>query len=81
MGYLHLVEKEYPQTYSKSEALHILKRYKSELTTDDYETILNSLCSHALESMYLNEKDIIVSIAHLRKEISLDEIVEMVKAS
>jgi len=51
------------------------------LTTKEYDAIFSSLCSHALENMYLNEKDILVSIAHLRHDISLDEIVEIAKAS
>ncbi len=80
MGYLHLVEKNYPTVSTREASLQILKRYKSELTSDEYETILNSLCSHALEHFYLNEKDILLSIAQLRNEITLDEIVELAKA-
>jgi len=81
MGYLHLVENDYPTTFSKAESLQVLNTYKSELTADEYETILHSLCSHALENIYLNEKDILLSIAQLRNEITLDEIVELAKAS
>jgi len=81
MGYLKLVESEYPQTHSKAEAIQILQKYQNELTSTEYETILNSLCSHALENFYLNEKDILLSIAQLRNEITLDEIVELAKAS
>jgi hypothetical protein len=81
MGYLHLVDKEYPSVSSRAESLHVLETYKSELTSSEYETILNSLCSHALENFYLNEKDILLSIAQLRNEITLDEIVELAKAS
>jgi hypothetical protein len=81
MGYLKLVESEYPQTHSKAQAIQILQKYQNELTSTEYETILNSLCSHALENFYLNEKDILLSIAQLRNEITLDEIVELAKAS
>ncbi len=81
MSYLHLVQNDYPQTYSKTEAIQILERYKLDLSTQEYNTILNSLCSHALESIYLNEKDILLSIAQLRNEITLDEIVALAKAS
>ncbi len=81
MGYLHLVEKDYPTVSSRAESLQVLETYKSELTSTEYETILNSLCSHALENFYLNEKDILLSIAQLRNEITLDEIVELAKAS
>ena len=48
MGYLHLVDKDYPTVSSRAESLQVLESYKSELSTDEYETILNSLCSHAL---------------------------------
>lgn len=81
MSYAELIQKTYPNSFSKSQSLQILENYKSELSTKEYDVIFNSLCSHALENMYLNEKDILVSIAHLRKEISLEEIVEMVKVS
>jgi len=81
MGYLHLAAKEYPAVSSRAESLQILERYKSELTTEEYETILNSLCSHALENFYLSEKEILLSIAQLRNEITVDEIVELAKVS
>ena len=81
MSYLKLVEGEYPQINSKSEALQVLESYKKELTTQEYSAIRNSLCSHALEGMYLNEKEILLSIAQLRNEITLDEIIELAKAS
>ena len=81
MGYLKRIEKAYPLTHSRTEALQVLERYRSELSAMEYETILNSLCSHALEDFYLNEKDILLSIAQLRNEITLDEIVALAKAS
>ncbi|MEA1879058.1 MAG: hypothetical protein U9N11_00215 [Campylobacterota bacterium] len=81
MGYLHLVNADYPNVYSKAESIQILQRYKSELNTSEYDAIHNSLCSHALEYIYLNEKDILLSIAQLRNEITLDEIVALAKAS
>jgi trehalose utilization protein len=81
MSYVERINNHYPDTFSKVQALSVLKKYKDELTSKEYDAIYSSLCSHALENMYLNEKDILVSIAHLRHEISLDEIVEMVKAS
>jgi len=81
VSYLKLVEQKYPEVHSKSESIQILESYKSELSDDEYEGILKTLCSHALEGMYLNEKDILLSIAQLRNEITLDEIVEFAKAS
>jgi trehalose utilization protein len=81
MSYLERVNNHYPDSFSKVQSLAILEKYKADLTAKEYDALYSSLCSHALENMYLNEKDILVSIAHFRNEISLDEIVEMVKAS
>jgi len=81
MSYVERINNYYPDSFSKAQSLQILNKYKIELTTKEYDAIFSSLCSHALEYMYLNEKDILVSIAHLRHEISLDEIVEIAKAS
>jgi len=81
MSYLKLFEYEYPQTHSKDEAMQILARYKPEISDAEYDAIVYSLSSHALENIYLNEKDILLNIAQLRKEITLDEIVELAKAS
>jgi len=81
MSYVERINNHYPDSLSKVESLSILEKYKADLTTKEYNVIYSSLCSHALEHMYLNEKDILVGIAHLRHEISLEEIVEMVKAS
>jgi len=81
MSYLERIHNNYPKSFSKTESLNILTHYKDQLTENEYNIILNSLCSHALESIYLNERDILLSIAQLREEITLEEIVEMVKAS
>ena len=81
MSYLERVNDEYPNSFSKTQSLSILSQYKTQLTNEEYSAILDSLCSHALEGIYLNEKDILLSIAQLRNEITLEEIVEMVKAS
>lgn len=81
MSYLELVNNTYPDSFSKEQSLVSLSKYKTELTNNEYNTILESLCSHALEGIYLNEKDIVLSIAQLRHEITVEEIVKMVKAS
>ena len=81
MSYLERVNDEYPNSFSKTQSLSILSQYKTQLTNEEYSAILDSLCNHALEGIYLNEKDILLSIAQLRNEITLEEIVEMVKAS
>ena len=80
MSYLERLNNDYPNSHSKKESLDILARYKSELSKEQYEAIVYSLCSHALEEIYLNERDILLGIAQLKDEITVDEIVEMVKA-
>ena len=47
MSYLKLVDNNYPNTHSKAEAMQVLERYKTELTSHEYDVILSSLCSHA----------------------------------
>ncbi len=80
MSYLERLNHDYPNAHSKKESLAILARYKNKLDDKQYEAILDSLCSHSLEEIYLNERDILLSIAQLKEEISMDEIVEMAKA-
>ena len=81
MSYLELIHNTYPDSFSKVQSLAYLSQYKTQITNSEYNAILESLCSHALEGIYLNEKDIVLSIAQLRDEITVEEIVEMVKAS
>ncbi len=80
MSYLERLNSDYPNSHSKKESLEILARYKTQLDKKQYEAIRDSLCSHALEEIYLNERDILLSIAQLKDEITVDEIVEMAKA-
>ena len=81
MHYRQYLHKHYPKSTSKIESLHILQKYKNKLSLKEYEAIYHTLCNQALEGIYLNEKDIAITIAHLRREITLDEIVEIAKAS
>jgi len=81
MSYLERIHYYYPDMLSKEESLATLVHYQSQLTNEEYDTIFDSIISHAIEGIYLNEKDILLSIAQLRNEITLEEIVEMVKAS
>jgi hypothetical protein len=81
MGYLELANQKYADSLSKEESLGILNRYKTQLSTKEYDAIFASLCSHALEGIYLNEKDILLSVAQLRKEVTMEEIIEIAKAS
>ncbi len=80
MSYLERLNSDYPNSHSKKESLEILARYKSELSEEQYDAILYSLCSHALEEIYLNERDILLGIAQLKDEITVDEIVKIAKA-
>ncbi len=79
MSYLERLNHDYPNSHSKKESLAILARYKNKLDAKQYEAIRDSLCSHSLEEIYLNERDILLSIAQLKDEITIDEIVEIAK--
>ena len=82
MSYLELLQtNEYPSSNSKEESLKILEKYKSQLSDDEYQAILDSLCSHAIEGMFFNEKNILLAISGLKDELSISEVVEIVKAS
>jgi hypothetical protein len=82
LSYLELLQrKEYPRTHSKDESLKILQKYQSELTHKEYKAILDSLCSHAIEGMFFSEENILLAISSLKNELSMPEIVEIVKAS
>ena len=81
MSYVERIEHYYPDSFSKTQSLKILDKYKSELSTKEYDALYSSLCSHALENIYLDEKDILIGIVHLRQEMTLEEIVEIAKAS
>lgn len=81
MSYLELLHsKDYSKSQSKEESIKILAKYKDELTQKEYQSILNSLCSHAMEGMFFNEENILLSISQLKNEITMSEIVELVKA-
>ena len=80
MSCLKRLNNDYPNSHSKKESLEILSRYKRELSEEQYEAIVYSLCSHALEEIYLNERDILLGIARLKDEITVDDIVKMAKA-
>ena len=80
MSYLKQAQNKYPKSFSKMQSLTILNKYHKQLDAKEYDAIQSSLCSHALENIYLDEKDILLSIAQLRGEVSLKEIVEIAKA-
>lgn len=49
----------YPEVYSLAESLDILDKYKSDLTDEQYKQNKSVISSFAIESMYLNEKNIL----------------------
>lgn len=50
--------KSYPEVHSLEESLKILKKYKNEVTQEQYEQNKSIIGNHAIESIYLNEYDI-----------------------
>ncbi|HED8351443.1 TPA: hypothetical protein R6D69_001869 [Campylobacter coli] len=56
------MQKQYPEVYSLEESLAILKKYKDDLTKEQYENIKSNIGTHAIESIYLNELDIIMLV-------------------
>ena len=81
MSYLKKAASEYSKSSSKSESIAILQKYKDVLSDEEYTLILDSLCSLAMEGMFLNEKDILLNIAQVHHEATPDEIIEMVKTA
>ncbi|OCR84723.1 hypothetical protein CFT13S00388_09615 [Campylobacter fetus subsp. testudinum] len=51
----------------------ILNKYKNELTKEQYEMIRSNIGNHAIESMYLNEKDILRLIRINKGETTAEE--------
>ena len=51
MNYLEGLNNNYPNSHSIKESLGILARYKNELSEEQYDAIVYSLCSHALEEI------------------------------
>lgn len=68
------MQKQYPEVYSLEESLAILKKYKDDLTKEQYENIKSNIGTHAIESIYLNELDIIMLVKKNVYGLSADEI-------
>lgn len=49
------MQKQYPEVHSLEESLAILKKYKDDLTKEQYKGIKSVICGHAIESIYCNE--------------------------
>lgn len=65
----------YPEVYSLAESLAILDKYKSDLTDEQFNNIKSVISSFAIESMYLNEKDILDGIKIQKGEATADELI------
>ncbi|HDX6281803.1 TPA: hypothetical protein RPW02_001740 [Campylobacter fetus subsp. venerealis] len=65
----------YPEVYSLEESLAILKKYKDDVSKKDYEEIKSTICGHAIENMFANEKDVIDMIKIAKNEANADEII------
>ena len=49
--------------------------YKDNLTKEQYEAIRSTVCGHAIENMFANERDIINMIKIAKNEKTADEII------
>ena len=66
---------KYPEVHSLEESLAILDKYKDDLTKKQYEAIRSTICGHAIENMFANERDIIDMIKIAKNEKTADEII------
>ncbi|MCG3701619.1 hypothetical protein L5F41_05875 [Aliarcobacter butzleri] len=65
----------YPEVYTLVESLAILDKYKDNLTEEQFNNIKSVISSFAIESMYLNEKDILDGIKIQKGEATADELI------
>ncbi|MFW2600365.1 hypothetical protein [Aliarcobacter butzleri] len=65
----------YPEVYTLVESLAILDKYKDDLTQEQFNNIKSVISSFAIESMYLNEKDILDGIKIQKGEATADELI------
>ncbi len=68
------MQKQYHEVYSLEESLAILKKYKDDLTKEQYEGIKSVICGHAIESIYCNELTIQLLVKKNVYGLSDDEI-------
>lgn len=67
--------KNYQESNSLKESLEILKRYKNDVSKEDYEIIKGVIGSHAIESSYADELDIIIMVKKAALQLSDEEII------
>lgn len=73
------MQKQYPQVHSLEESLAILKKYKDNLTKEQYEAIRSNIGNFTIEDMFLNERNIIDNIKIITGEATASEIVAKYK--
>ncbi|MFY4817938.1 hypothetical protein ACOTWJ_06895 [Aliarcobacter butzleri] len=69
----------YPEVYTLAESLAILDKYKDDLTEEQFNNIKSVISSFAIESMYLNEKNILDGIKIEKGEVTADELITQYK--
>ncbi|MFW3399577.1 hypothetical protein [Aliarcobacter butzleri] len=69
----------YPEVYTLAESLAILDKYKDDLTDEQFNNIKSVISSFAIESMYLNEKNILDGIKIEKGEVTADELITQYK--
>ena len=70
----------YPEVNSLEESLAILKKYKNEINKDNYDNIVSVISGHAIESIYANERDIVLLVDMAKNNLSTDEAIKRAKA-
>lgn len=70
----------YSEVYSLEESLEILKKYKNEINKDNYDSIVSVISGHAIESIYANERDIVLLVDMAKNNLSTDEAIKRAKA-
>lgn len=73
------MQKQYPEVHSLEESLAILKKYKDDLTKEQYEAIRSNIGNFAIEDMFLNEKDIIDNVKIIKGEATANECIVALK--
>lgn len=70
----------YPEVNSLEESLAILKKYRNKINKDNYDSIVSVISGHAIESIYANERDIVLLVDMAKNNLSTDEAIKRAKA-
>ena len=68
----------YPEVYTLAESLAILDKYKDDLTEEQYKQNKSVISSFAIESMYLNEKNIL-NLIQIDNGVNPNELITQYK--